>query len=128
MVDDIPAEGDVETYTRTFTREDVRRFADLSGDEGDHHVAQGCDGPLVVHGLLTATLPTKFGGDIDYVARRMTFEFTRPVHTGRAITCEVTIDDVEDGEDRVEIAASFVCTDEDGQVVLRGDTDGVVFR
>lgn len=127
MVDEGPEEGSVETYTRTFTEDDVREFADLSRDEGTHHVVEQGDGRLMVHGLLTATLPTKIGGDIDYVARRMAFEFRQPVYTGEAVTCELTVDAVEETDGRLEVAVSFVCTNEDDDVVLRGDSDGVVF-
>ena len=58
---EIPSEGDVATYSRTFTTEDVEQFGELSGDRGSHHET---DTPMV-HGLLTATLPTKLGGDLD---------------------------------------------------------------
>jgi hypothetical protein len=40
-------------------------FADVSRDRGIHHVKSDEDGRLLVHGLLTATIPTKLGGDID---------------------------------------------------------------
>ncbi len=46
---------------------------------------------LIVHGLLTTTLPTKIGGDLNYIARQMVFEFLWPVFTGDTIRCEVTI-------------------------------------
>ncbi|NIS30185.1 MAG: dehydratase, partial [Actinobacteria bacterium] len=54
--------GSRHTYERTFDREDVERFAELSRDEGYHHLVAEGDGPVLVHGLLTATLPTKLGG------------------------------------------------------------------
>jgi hypothetical protein len=34
-------------------------------------------GRLMAHGLLTATLPTKIAGDMNFIARQMTFEFHR---------------------------------------------------
>lgn len=116
------------TYERTFTREDVERFADLSRDEGYHHLVEDSGGTVLVHGLLTATMPTKVGGDLDYVARTMHFEFPRPVYTGQAVTCELTLDTLEERDDRYRLAASFECTTEDGTVVLRGESDGVVFK
>jgi 3-hydroxybutyryl-CoA dehydratase len=125
--DDRPEPGEVRTYTRTFTTDEVQQFAELSKDQGYHHLVEGGGGPVMVHGLLTATMPTKVGGDMDYVAREMTFEFPRPVHTGETVTCEVTVEDVTDGEGRTELAASYVCTNEDDEVVLRGDTEGVIF-
>ena len=118
--------GTRRTYERTFTREDVERFADLSNDEGYHHLVADSDGTVLVHGLLTATLPTKLGGDIDYLARSMTFEFPRPVYTGQAVTCEMTVESLEDRGDRYDLSASFECATDDGTVVMRGESDGVV--
>ncbi len=116
------------THERTFTPEDVERFTELSGDEGHHHLVAESDGAVLVHGLLTATLPTKLGGDIDFLARRMVFEFPRPVYTGQDITCELTVDRLAEREDRYDLAVSFECTMSDDEVVLRGETDGVVLK
>ena len=52
----------------------------------------------MVQGLLTATLPTKVGGDWNYIAREMNFEFLRPVFTGDTIRCEVTITQLEQAD------------------------------
>lgn len=125
---DVPEVGDTATYTRTFTPEEVRAFAELSQDEGYHHLVEDAEGQVVLHGLLTATLPTKLGGDIDYLARTMEFEFPRPAYTGVPITCETTAERVEERADRWELAFSIVCTDADDRVVLRGETDGVIFE
>jgi 3-hydroxybutyryl-CoA dehydratase len=69
---------DVITFERTFTTETVELFTKLSGDEGIHHLSPDEQGRLVVQGLLTATLPTKVGGDHNVLARNMKFEFLRP--------------------------------------------------
>jgi len=123
---EVPSEGDTTTYSRTFTNEDVQRFADLSNDDGYHHMVANEDGQVVLHGLLTATMPTKVGGDIDYVARMMEFEFPRPAYTGVEITCEVTVERVEQRDGRTELDSSVVCETEHGDVVLRGRTEGVI--
>jgi len=123
---DVPAEGDGSTYTRTFTNEEVEQFAALSNDDGYHHLVADEDGQVVLHGLLTATMPTKLGGDIDFLARTMEFEFPRPAYTGVEITCETTMESVEEREDHTELEVSFVCETEHGEVVLRGHSEGVV--
>lgn len=120
--------GTRRSYERTFTRGDVERFTELSRDAGYHHLVADSDGRVLVHGLLTATLPTKLGGDLDYLARRMVFEFPRPVYTGQPITCVMTVDSLEERADRYELVASIECTGPDGEVVLRGETDGVVMK
>jgi acyl dehydratase len=84
--------GDTLSWTRTFTIDEVRSFGRLSGDQGTHHVVPDAQGRLMVQGLLTATLPSKIGGDIDFIAGEMLFRFHRPVFTGDTVRCEVTID------------------------------------
>ncbi len=123
---DLPDEGDTVAYRRTFTNEEVERFAELSKDEGYHHLVADEDGQVVLHGLLTATMPTKLGGEFNYLARTMTFDFPRPAYTGIEITCETTIERIEERNDRLELDATFICEAENGDVVLRGQTEGVV--
>ncbi|MBG9449252.1 enoyl-CoA hydratase [Cytobacillus firmus] len=119
--------GDMITFERTFTKRDVELFTEISGDEGIHHITPDEQGRLVVQGLLTATLPTKVGGDANVLARTMNFEFLRPVFTGDTIICEVTIDKYEEQDyNRMAIAASFLCTNQNKKQVLRGNFAGVI--
>ena len=85
--------GDTLSWERTFTEEDIRLFARFSGDEGEHHLEPDEKGRLMVHGLLTATLPTKLGGDMNFIARQLVFQFLRPVFSGDTVRCEVTLID-----------------------------------
>jgi acyl dehydratase len=113
-------------WSRTFTAEDVELFGRVSGDRGIHHVQADPQGRLVVQGLLTATLPTKLGGDQDFLARDMVFEFLRPVFTGDTIDCVVAVTRVEKqpGRTYAEMAAS--CTNQAGKEVLRCAVKGVI--
>lgn len=52
--------GEVLTARRTVVVEGIAAFTSLVGDEGRHHVS--ADGPVVAHGLLTASLATRIGG------------------------------------------------------------------
>lgn len=124
----VPTEGKVSTVTRTFTREDVEAFAALSGDDGAHHVEPDEAGRVVVHGLLLAVLPTQVGGDRDFLATTMTYEFHRPVRTGEEVTCEVTTDSVAERADRYEIASSAVCRNEAGDVAMTAGFEGITWR
>ena len=119
--------GDVISFERTFTAEDVELFTKISWDEGTHHVTPDEQGRLVIQGLLTATLPTKIGGEQNVLARTMNFEFLRPVFTGDTINCEVTIDTYEKQENnRTAIQASFICTNQNKKQVLTGLFAGVI--
>ena len=113
---------------RTFTVEDVRQFSELSGDRGAHHVQAGTGGRVMVQGLLTATLPTKIGGDLNFLAREMTFEFLRPVFSGETITTEVRITSVQEEGARQWASVEAVCTNEAGKEVLRAHVRGFVPR
>lgn len=119
--------GDIITFERNFTIEDVELFTKVSGDEGTHHTTPDDQGRLVIQGLLTATLPTKVGGDNNVLARTMNFEFLRPVFTGDKIICEVTIEKYEKHDNnRISIVASFLCTNQYEKQVLRGNFAGVI--
>ncbi|MEH7238705.1 FAS1-like dehydratase domain-containing protein [Bacillus sp. JJ1562] len=119
--------GDIIRFKRTFTKEDVGIFTKISMDEGDHHTNPDELGRLVVQGLLTATLPTKVGGDYNVLARTMNFEFFRPVFTGDTISCEVTIERLEKKDNnRTSILATFSCTNQNEKQVLSGNFAGVI--
>ncbi|MEW8986123.1 MAG: enoyl-CoA hydratase [Bacillus sp. (in: firmicutes)] len=119
--------GDIITFERTFTQRDVEIFTEISGDEGIHHLTPDEQGRLVIQGLLTATLPTKVGGDHNVLARHMDFEFLRPVFTGDTIACEVKIDRFEAIEkNRTAITATFSCKNQHEKEVLKGGFSGVI--
>ena len=67
--------GDTLSWKRTFTEEDIRLFTRVSGDSGEHHNVYDQQGRLMAHGLLTATLPTKIGGDMNLIAYEMSEHF-----------------------------------------------------
>lgn len=118
--------GDVLSWERTFSEEDVSFFARFSGDEGAHHLAPDQHGRLMVHGLLTATLPTKIGGDLNLIAREMKFQFHRPVFAGDTIRCEVTLVHFVPGPEFNQVASQFVCRNQHGKEVMTGEANGVI--
>jgi acyl dehydratase len=124
----VPKEGESVSYARTFTVEDVHAFAHVSLDRGVHHVKADQEGRLLVHGLLTATIPTKLGGDLDYLAQEMTYRFHRPVFTGDEILCECRASRVEERLDRTYVEFEIRCTNQHGKEVLTGSTKGVILK
>ena len=122
-----PEEGDVHTFERTFTHADVERFGEVSGDQQAIHSEPDAEGRLVVQGLLTATLPTKIGGDLGVLARSMEFEFLEPVYTGQPITCEVTTENVDERDDRYDVACAVVCRRPDGRV-MNARFEGIIWK
>ncbi len=118
--------GSQTRWSRVFTVEDVRHFSEVSGDRGTHHVELDAEGRLMVQGLLTATLPTKLGGDLNYLAREMLFEFLRPVFSGDRIECVSTATKVGRQPGRTYAEFSISCTNQAGKEVLRASTKGVI--
>jgi 3-hydroxybutyryl-CoA dehydratase len=119
-------QGQKFSWTRSISEDDVRRFAEVSGDNGIHHREKDARGRLMAHGLLTATLPTKLGGDVDYMARTMNFEFTLPVYAGDALECVGVVDSVIKQSTRLKVKFSFTVTNQRAEVVLKGTTAGQI--
>lgn len=61
------------------------------------------------------------------LARKMNFEFLRPVFTNDTIICEVKIEQYEKQENkRIAIIASFRCRNQEDKEVLLGEFSGVI--
>ena len=119
--------GDLISFQRTFTKEDVFLFSNISGDKGIHHREPDELNRYVVQGLLTATLPTKIGGDYNVLARHMNFEFIRPVYTEDTITCEVKVDEaITTKNNHLHIETTFICTNQVDEKVLIGGFSGLI--
>ena len=83
-------------------------------------------GRLMVHGLLTASIGTKIGGDLHYIARELVSEFIRPVFTGDTITCDVTLISMEKMEGYKKISIELVYRNQNGKEVLIGSSYGII--
>jgi acyl dehydratase len=123
-----PKAGLTLKWTRAITLEDVRRFGELSGDLGAHHLTPDAQGRLQAHGLLTATLPTKLGGDLNYVAHAMKFDFLRAVYSGDTLTCTGTVETAALRPTRWKVKFSFQVVNQAGEPVLTGTTAGHIPR
>jgi acyl dehydratase len=118
--------GDTISWQRTFSEDDIRLFNKISGDQGVHHVTPDEKGRLMVHGLLTATIPTKIGGDMNFIAREMKFQFYRPVFAGDTIECEVTVVKIEPSTENTIVHTEFVCRNQLRKEVMTGHAFGII--
>lgn len=125
--EEVPSEGELARVERTFTRNEVEAFADLSRDRGAHHLNPDDQGRVLVHGLLLATLPTEIGGERNVLAGSMEYEFHRPVHSGELVVCEVVTEQVTERDDRYEVQSNATCT-VDGQTVMTATHAGAVMK
>lgn len=113
---------------RTVTADDVRRYAEVTGDFNPVHVdaeaaAKSRFGGLIAHGMLSAgyvsaVLGTELPGPgAIYVAQ--TLKFTRPVKPGDTITARVEVVEVIAARRRVRLATT--CRNQLGEAVLEGE-------
>jgi 3-hydroxybutyryl-CoA dehydratase len=120
--------GDTFSASRTFSEQDVIRFADISRDYNPIHCEErfskvkNLDG-LICHGLLVASLITEIGGQIGWLASGMTLEFKKPVYIGDTIKCDFTITEMGD---RGRAKAVAVFTNKNNLTVLRAVLTGIV--
>lgn len=118
--------GDVFKYERRFTEEEVFEFANITGDKGRHHMEYDENGRLMVHGLLTASIGTKVGEELHYIARELVSEFIRPVFTGDTITCELTLTSIEQMEGYKKFTIESVYRNQHEKTVLVGTSYGII--
>ena len=120
-----PELGRVYRYTRKFTRADILEFARVTGDAGRHHVNP--DGPVVAQGLLVASIVTKLGGDMNYIARTMDFEMIKPVKEGEDITGELKVIALVRTAKRFKLIMDCTCRNALGETVITGQSRGLIW-
>jgi len=102
--------GQRATFTRTFTEDEVRRFAELTWDHNPHHTHRGFAEKTkfkrpIVHGVLVAAAFTHFGGDFfpgpAILATRAEMDFKKPVFMGETITFTAEVTEVDRARGRI---------------------------
>lgn len=126
QADTPPEEGDYYVHTRTFSVDEVRQFSELSNDTQPRHVEKDDQGRLLVHGLLTASILTKIGGDLEMLAHSLNLTFERPVFTGEEIRCTWRNEQVTEEAERYQVTAAVTCRNPRDEVVLEAIVDGYI--
>jgi 3-hydroxybutyryl-CoA dehydratase len=120
--------GDSAELSRTFTDDDVRAFAELTGDRNpvhldDEYAAGTRFGRRIAHGMLGASLISSVlagklpGRGSVYLSQ--TLRFTAPVFPGDTVTARVTVRAVR--EDKPVVTLETVCTNQRGERVVEGE-------
>ncbi|MCB0288042.1 MAG: MaoC family dehydratase [Calditrichaeota bacterium] len=120
--------GDTANVTKTFTREDVLRFAEISGDTNPIHVDENYAknhmfGKCVVHGMLVASLFSGLlgqqlpGEGSVYLGQSLSFR--APVFIGDAVTASVEI--IRIRADKPIVTLKTICKNQDGVTVIEGE-------
>lgn len=113
-------------YSRRITAADIREFTRASHDANVYHVEEDGQGRLIAHGLLVASLVTKIGGDLNFLARTMVFDFRKPTYSGDTLECVATLDSVVEQRERFKCGFSFAVSNQAGEVVMTGETSGMI--
>jgi len=120
--------GDSASLTKTFSDEDVRTFALISGDNNpihldDEYAAGTRFGRRLAHGILTSGLISAVLGTLlpgpGSVYIKQTLYFRAPVYIGDTITAKVTVREMRD--DKPIATFDTVCAKPDGTVVIEGE-------
>jgi 3-hydroxybutyryl-CoA dehydratase len=120
--------GDAAEISRTVTDEDVRAFAELTGDRNpvhldDEYAAETRFGRRIAHGMLGASLISAVlanelpGRGTVYLSQ--TLRFTAPVFLGDTVTARVVVKHVR--EDKPIVTLETVCTNQRGERVVEGE-------
>jgi acyl dehydratase len=120
--------GQTATRSLTVTKDQVKTFADLSGDYNPLYLDESFAAKtkfkkLIVHGGLTTSLVHAVTG-MDMPGPGTVFisqnwKFTAPVFIGDTITAEVTVQSVHATKPVTQLKIKV--TRQDGEVVLDGD-------
>ena len=122
--------GDTASLVRTLSREDIERFAIMSGDVNpaqvdDDYARSAMFHKIIAHGmwgasLISTLLGTRLPGPgTMYLGQTLHFE--RPVTVGDRITVTVTVTAKEAEQHRVSFDCQ--CTNQRGDVVISGSTE-----
>ena len=120
--------GDAAEMRKTITEEDVRAFAELTGDHNPVHLdeeyaAETRFGRRIAHGMLGASLISAVlanelpGRGTVYLSQ--TLRFTAPVFLGDTVTARVVVKAVR--EDKPVVTLETFCTNERGERVVEGE-------
>ena len=120
--------GDSFSISREVTAELIEKFAEVSGDFNPIHLAaefarQTRFGKQIAHGMLSgafiSAILTESMKDLTVVYLSQTMRFTAPVFIGDTITATGTVRKIR--EDKKIVSLETICTNQDGDTVVKGE-------
>lgn len=124
----LPEIGKIVEYTRVFTSEEVRLFAQISLDDNPIHLdeayaAQSIFQNRVAHGMFTGSMFSRIFGSIypgeGSIYLSQDLRFMKPVFFDQPITARVELT-AYDPEKRIGTFAT-ICSNEEGKPVVKGE-------
>ena len=120
--------GDSFSTTRVVTDELVRKFAELSGDYNPIHLDEEFAkttrfGRRIAHGMLSGAFISAVLG-YEFRERRIvylsqTMKFTAPVFLDDTVTATATVSAIR--EDKPIVTLETICTNQNGEVLVKGE-------
>ncbi len=120
--------GQSAELNRTITEEDIRIFAELSGDHNPIHIDEEFAKNTIfkgriAHGILsTAFISTLLASDLPgpgsiYLSQSVVFK--RPVRINDTLTAKVEV--IEKIDDKQQIKLKTTCVNQDGKLIIDGE-------
>jgi len=120
--------GDKAAISKTITDDDIRKFADASGDHNPLHLDEEFArttrfGQRIAHGMLSASLISAVianelpGQGSIYLGQSL--QFVAPVFPGDTVEARVTVTGIR--EDKQIVKLDTVCTNQRNEVVIKGE-------
>ena len=120
--------GDKFSTSREVTDEVIRKFAEVSGDYNPIHLDEEFAkttrfGQRIAHGMLSGAFISAVLGNqfkerkIVYLSQTM--KFTAPVFLGDTVTATATVSNIR--EDRGIVTLETVCTNQNGEALVKGE-------
>lgn len=125
--------GDTASLSRLITDDDIRAFADATGDRNPLHLdeefaSQTRFGKRIAHGMLSASMISAViandlpGQGSIYLGQSL--KFVAPVFLGDTVTARVTVQRIR--EDKPILTLETVCTNQRAEVVIKGEATVLV--
>lgn len=120
--------GDTFSTTKQITDEVVRAFAELSGDFNPIHLDEEFAkntrfGKRIAHGMISGALISAVLGyqlrERSVVYLSQTMKFIAPVFIDDTITATATVINIR--EDKPIVTIECVCTNQNGETVVKGE-------
>jgi 3-hydroxybutyryl-CoA dehydratase len=120
--------GDTASMSKTITDEDIRGFAELTGDTNPVHLDESFAqttrfGRRIAHGMLSASLISALlanrlpGKGTVYLSQ--TLRFVAPVYPGDTVTARVTITRIR--EDKPIVTLETLCFNQRDEPLIKGE-------
>jgi 3-hydroxybutyryl-CoA dehydratase len=120
--------GDTASISRKITEEDIRAFAEVSGDHNPIHLDEGYAattrfGQRIAHGMFGASLISAVIGNelpgTGSIYLGQTLKFLAPVYPGDTVTARVTVTKIRN--DKPIVTLECVCENSRGEALIRGE-------